>query len=79
MPTYFISLSVTRPANATDSDVLQLLQRGADTVGCRPVEVSALGLIVECDAAALSLLEETIRRDLAARGGSLDSITVKQI
>jgi len=79
MPTYFVSVSVTPPANATDSDILRLLQRAADTAACRPVEVSALGLIVECDAAALNVLEETIRRDLAARGGSLDTISVKQI
>jgi hypothetical protein len=79
MPTYFVSVSVTRPANAGDSDLLQVLQRAADSAGCVPVEISAVGLIVECDIAALNLLEEHIRRDLATRGGSLDSISVKQI
>jgi hypothetical protein len=79
MPTYFISLSLTRPPNASDSDILQLLQRAADSARCVPVEISAVGLIVECDPAALNLLEEIIRRDLAIRRGSLDSISVKQI
>jgi hypothetical protein len=36
-------------------------------------------LIVECDVPALKLVEETIRRQLAERGGSLDSMSAKQI
>jgi hypothetical protein len=79
MPTYFVSVSVTRPANAGDSDLLQVLQRAADSAGCVPVEISAVGLIVECDVPALKLVEETIRRQLAERGGSLDSMSAKQI
>ena len=79
MPTYYISASITQSPSAHDGDVLNLLREAAETAMCVVIEISAVGLIVECDAAALDVLEALIREELTARGGSLDRITAQRI
>jgi hypothetical protein len=34
MPIYYISLSLTRPQSAADSDILELLRRAAESATC---------------------------------------------
>jgi hypothetical protein len=79
MPTYYVSLSLTRPPNAPDSDILELLRRAAEGATCVVIEVSAAGLLVRCEAESLNVLEETIRTEFAARGGSLNYISIQPI
>ena len=79
MPIYYVSLSLTRPPNAPDSDILELLRRAAESATCVVIEVSAAGLLVKCEAESLNVLEETIRTEFAARGGSLDYISIQPI
>jgi hypothetical protein len=79
MPTYYVSLSLTRPPNAADSDVVDLLRRATKNAMCVAIEISIVGLIVDCDASALNMLESTIRDELTARGGSLDSTSTQRI
>jgi hypothetical protein len=79
MPTYYVALSLTRPPNAADSDVVDLLRRATKNAMCVAIEISIVGLIVDCDASALNMLESTIRDELTARGGSLDSMSTQRI
>jgi hypothetical protein len=76
MPTYNVSLSLTRPPSLGDAELVELLRHTVKkhTVKkamCEAVEVAPAGLVVECEAAALERLETELRSNLEARGGSL--------
>jgi hypothetical protein len=79
MPMYYIALSLTPPSSPRDGDVIQLLRRAVEIAMCVAIEISARGMIVECDAASITALEEAIRGELAAHGGSLDRISIQRI
>jgi hypothetical protein len=53
MPTYFVSLSVNRPAALTDEALIRLFHGAAARAACVPIEVGPAGLVVEAEAASL--------------------------
>jgi hypothetical protein len=61
MPTYYITLSLTPPPEPRDGDVIQLLRRAVETAMCVAIEISARGMIVECDTPSVTVLEEALR------------------
>jgi hypothetical protein len=79
MSTYFISLSLTRPPHLGDSEVVALLRQAVQGVMCVEIEITARGMIVECEAAYLDFLETAIRVKPGAHGGSLDHMTAVNI
>jgi hypothetical protein len=79
MPTYHVALSLTRPSRFSDADLVDILREAANRAMCEAIEVAAGGLIVDCEAAALELLEIALRTELEARGGSLDRMTATRI
>lgn len=79
MPIYYVSLSFQRPPNYGDTEVVELLRQAAERAACSPIEVTAVGVIVECEAAALDLLETAVRTKLGARGGSLEMFVVRRM
>jgi hypothetical protein len=62
MPTDYVSLSVTRPAKVADTNILEVLRQAINSTKCVPIEISAVALIVECDAAALAVKSHDISR-----------------
>ena len=79
MPIYHVALSVRRPPNHGDAEMVALLQQTANEAACVVIEITAIGLIVECEAGTLKLLEIGIRSELAARGGSLEQMVARPI
>jgi len=79
MQTYYVSLTVSRPAGLDDEALIRLLHDAAKRAACVAIEVKPAGLVIEADAAALQSLEETIRELVRERGGEVDRITVTRI
>jgi hypothetical protein len=79
MPTYHVALSFTRPPDCGDPELFALFGEAVNRAACVAIEISAIGLIVDCDAAALALLETALRVKLGARGGSLERMIVRPI
>jgi hypothetical protein len=79
MPTYHVALSFTRPPNCGDAELFALFTEAVNEAACVAVEISAIGLIVNCDAAAIALLETALRTKLGARGGSLERMIARAI
>jgi hypothetical protein len=78
MPTYHIALSLTRPPDYGDIQVMTVLREAVDEAGCVAIEITGIGLIVDCERAALDVLETAIRTKLAAVGGSLDRMIARR-
>ena len=79
MHTYHVALSLTRPANVSDHELFDLFTQAVDKAMCTAYEVTPWSLVVECDAAALELLEAALCAKLEAAGGSLTSMTVTRL
>ena len=79
MPTYNVSLSLTRPPSLGDAELVELLRHAVKRAMCEAIEVAPAGMVVECGAAALERLETELRSDLEARGGSLGRMIVRPI
>jgi hypothetical protein len=79
MHTYHVALSLTRPSNFSDNELFDLLTQAVDKSMCTAYEVTPWSLVVECDAAALELLEGALGATLEAAGGSLTSMTVTRL
>jgi hypothetical protein len=79
MPTYHVALSFTRPPDCGDPELFALFGEAINQATCVAIEISAIGLIVDCDAAAIALLETALRTKLGARGGSLERMIARPI
>jgi hypothetical protein len=53
MPTYFVSLSVSRPIGVSDEALIRLFYGAAERAASVPIEVAPTGLIVEAEGASL--------------------------
>jgi hypothetical protein len=76
MPTYFVSLSVSRPAGLDDEALIRLFRGAAERAACVPIEVTRAGLVIEAEAASLGTLEETLREAMQSIGGRVDRFSV---
>jgi hypothetical protein len=79
MPTYYISLSLTSPPDFSDAALVELLRQAVDRADCVAVDITTRGMVPDAEPDVLGLVETAIRVKLAARGGSLDSMTVRRI
>ena len=79
MPTYNVLLSLTRPPNLGDDELVELLRQAIKRAMCEAIEIAPAGMVVECEAGALDLLEMELRTNLEARGGSLGRMTARRI
>jgi hypothetical protein len=79
MPTYTVALSVTRPPNLGDAELVDLLRQAASRAACRAIEVAPAGMVVECEAASLDFLEMVLRTKLGVHGAALRTMTARPI
>jgi hypothetical protein len=79
MPTYHVSLSIGRPPNLSDREMMDLFRQAVDRAMCFAIEVTASGLIVECEAASLDVLEMELRTTLERAAARLERLTVRRI
>jgi hypothetical protein len=79
MPTYNVSLSLTRPPRFSDAELVELLRQAVKIAMGEAIEVAPAGMVVECEAAALDRLEMVLRIKLEARGGSLGRMVARPI
>jgi hypothetical protein len=77
--TYHVALSFTRPPNCGDGELFALFTDAVNEAACVAIGISAIGLIVDCDAPAVSILETSLRTKLGARGGSLERMIARPI
>jgi hypothetical protein len=57
-----VALTLKRPPDHGDDKMAELLRNAADQAGCVAIEIAAIGLIVECEPAAVDLPETARRR-----------------
>jgi hypothetical protein len=74
-----VALSFTRPPNCGDPELLALFGEAVSQAACVAIEISPVGLIIDCEPAAVDVLETVLRVALAARGGSLAQMVVHPI
>jgi hypothetical protein len=79
VPTYYVSLSVTRPPSLGDLALTILFLEAAQRAGCIAGDVTAAGMIVEAEPVFREPLESSLRDLLREQGATLDSITVRRI
>ena len=79
MPTYNVSLSLTRPPRFSDAELVELLRQAVKIAMGEAIEVAPAGMVVECEAAALERLETELRSNLEARDGSLGRMIARPI
>lgn len=78
MPTYQVSVSVTRPPSLHDLALTVLFLEAAQRVRCIVGEVTAEGMIVEAEPVFREPLEALLRDLLREQGATLDTITVRR-
>ena len=78
-PAYAVTFSLTRPPNFGDPELIGLLLQALQQAMCVEVEIPVDGMIVECEAAHLSILERALRRNLEMYGGTLESMRARRI
>jgi hypothetical protein len=78
-PAYAVTFSLTRPPNLGDPELIGLLRQEVQEAMCVELKITARGMVVECETAALSLLETAIRAKLEAHGGTLESMRARRI
>jgi hypothetical protein len=79
MPTYYITLSLTRPPDFSDAALVELLQRAVGRTDCVAVDITTRSMVVDAEPDVLGFVETAIHVKLAARGGSLDTMTARRI
>lgn len=79
MATYHVSLSIARPPNLSERELMDLFRRAVDRAMCVAIEVTASGLVVECEAASLDVLEMELRATLERAAGRLERLTARRI
>jgi hypothetical protein len=78
-PAYAVTFSLTRPPNLGDPELIGLLRQAVQEAMCVELKITARGMVVECETAALSLLETAISPKLEAHGGTLESMRARRI
>jgi hypothetical protein len=76
MPTYFVSVSVSRPAGLNDEALIRLFHGPAQSAACVPIEVAPTGLVVEAEAASLGTFEDILREEIQKIGGRVERFSV---
>jgi len=79
MPTYYVSLAVSRPVGLDNEALMRLIHQAAERAACVPIEVTPAGLVIEAEAVSLRALEEALRELLREHGGELERVTVTRI
>jgi len=80
VPTYYVSLSVTRPASLRDPALIRVFLQAVERAKCIPVEISTAGMVIETDpAVSFERLEASLRDLLREHGAELDSISFARI
>ena len=79
MPTYYVSVSVTRPPSLEDLALTVLFLEAAQRAKCIVGEVTAAGMVVEAEPVFRETLEASLGDVLRTHGATLDSITVRRI
>ena len=74
--TYFVSVSVNRPAGLDDEALIRLFHGAAERAACVPIEVTPAGLVIEAEATSLGTLEEMLREEMQKIGGRVQRFTV---
>jgi hypothetical protein len=71
MPTYYVSLTIARPASLRDPALIRLLRDAAKCATCVPFEITVAGLVIEAEPVSLKLLEASLRHLLREQGAEL--------
>ena len=79
MPIYHVSLSLTRPQNWTDAELIELFREAIHRARAVAIEIGPAGMVIEADPGSLQLLEVALRTKLEALGGSLARMIAAQI
>jgi len=80
VPTYYVSLSVTRPASLRDPALIRVFLQAVERAKCVPVEISTAGMVIETDpAVSFEVLEASLRDLLREHGAKLDGISFARI
>jgi hypothetical protein len=79
MPTYLVTLRVTRPPNFTDGELVELFGQAIEKAMCVPIEVTDRGMVIEAEESSLQFLETALRVKLGAHGGTLETMTAVRI
>jgi hypothetical protein len=77
MPTYCVSVSISRPAGLNDEALIRVFHGAAERAACVPIEVTPAGLVIEAEAASLATLEETLREEMQNIGGQVERFSVR--
>ena len=76
MPTYYVSVSISRPAGLDDEALIRVFHGAAERAACVPIEVTPAGLVIEAEAALLATLEKTLREEMQNIGGRVERLSV---
>ena len=76
MPTYYVSVSIRRPAGLDDEALIRVFHGAAERAACVPIEVTPAGLVIEAETALLATLEETLREEMQNIGGQVERFSV---
>jgi hypothetical protein len=76
MPTYYVSVSISRPTGLNDEALIRVFHGAAERAACVPIEVTAAGLVIEAEAPSLGTLEETLREEMHRIGGRVERLSV---
>jgi len=79
MPTYHVSVSVTRPASLGDLALTVLFLEAAQRARCIAGDATAEGMVIEAEPVFREPLEASLRDLLREQGATLDSVTVTRI
>jgi hypothetical protein len=77
MPTYCVSVSISRPAVLNDEALIRVFHGAAERAAYVPIEVTPAGLVIEAEAASLATLEETLREEMQNIGGQVERFSVR--
>jgi hypothetical protein len=76
MPTYYVSLSVSRPSGLDDEALIRLFHDAAERAACVPIEVTPAGLVIGAEALSIGALEDTLREEIRKIGGRVERFSV---
>jgi hypothetical protein len=79
VPTYYVSVTVRRPASLGDPALIGVFLEAAERAMCIPGEITVTGLVIEAEPVSIAVFETTLRGLLQERGAELESIIVRRI
>lgn len=79
MPTYYISLAISRSASLNDEALIRLFREAAVAAGGVPIEVTPAGLVIDGDPASIDALKTSLSDRVREQGGHIDRITFTRI